>query len=202
MRLTLSYDTSSNISWICVGFSTWVETGWEELRESTSMASKHFPKKKSSWEKEGLFTVNCIVKIIHKYCGLWLFLYVIWVIQLKYSTYTTLYVISYTIKAFWGRNRWRVWRNKRYTVWQLWVLVHRLDTSQFPELSSHHMQLWVGDVERNILHELGKTLIEPQVVPPLHRHQVPEPLHRRTVFESSKRHSGCDRSAATTQADV
>lgn len=51
-------------------------------------------------------------------------------------------------------------------------------TSQFPELSSHHMQLWVGDVERNILHELGKTLIEPQVVPPLHRHQVPEPLHR------------------------
>lgn len=52
MRLTLSYDTSSNISWICVGFSTGVETGWEELRESTSMASKHFPKKKSSWDKE------------------------------------------------------------------------------------------------------------------------------------------------------
>lgn len=41
------------------------------------------------------------------------------------------------------------------------------------------MQLWVGDVERNELHELGETLVEPQVIPPLHRHQVPEPLDRQ-----------------------
>lgn len=49
------------------------------------------------------------------------------------------------------------------------------------------MQLWVGEVEGNKLHELGKTLIEPQVVPPLHRHQVPKPLHTKTAFNSSKR---------------
>lgn len=41
------------------------------------------------------------------------------------------------------------------------------------------MQLWVGEVEGNKLHELGKTLIEPQVVPPLHRHQVPKPLYTK-----------------------
>lgn len=51
---------------------------------------------------------------------------------------------------------------------------------------SHHMQLWVGDVKGNILHELGKTFVEPQVVPPLHRHQVPEPLDRE---EKEKRNS-------------
>lgn len=43
-------------------------------------------------------------------------------------------------------------------------------------LSSHHMQLRVSQVERNKLHKLGKTLVEPQVVPPLHRHQVSKPL--------------------------
>lgn len=46
-------------------------------------------------------------------------------------------------------------------------------------LSSHHVQLWVGDVQRNELHEFGETLIEPQVVPPLHRHQVAKPLDGR-----------------------
>lgn len=45
---------------------------------------------------------------------------------------------------------------------------------------AHHMQLWVGDVDRNELHEFGKALVEPQVVPPLHRHQVSEPLGTQT----------------------
>lgn len=49
------------------------------------------------------------------------------------------------------------------------------------------MQLWVGDVDGNELHELGKTLVEPQVVPPLHRHQVPKPLDTETEPESQKR---------------
>lgn len=43
-------------------------------------------------------------------------------------------------------------------------------------LASHHLQLRVGDAERNILHELGETLVEPEVIPPLHRHQVTKPL--------------------------
>lgn len=45
------------------------------------------------------------------------------------------------------------------------------------------MQLWVGDVQRNKLHELGETLVEPQVVPPVHRHQVPEPLNEQESVE-------------------
>lgn len=40
------------------------------------------------------------------------------------------------------------------------------------------MKFWVRDVERNKLHELGETFIEPQVIPPLHRHQVSKPLDR------------------------
>ena len=43
------YETSSNISLIWEGLSTGVETGWEELRESTSMALKHLSRKKSSY---------------------------------------------------------------------------------------------------------------------------------------------------------
>lgn len=42
------YETSSNISLIWAGVSTGVEMGWEELRESTSMALKHLSRKKAS----------------------------------------------------------------------------------------------------------------------------------------------------------
>lgn len=45
---------------------------------------------------------------------------------------------------------------------------------------AHHMQLWVGDIDRNKFHEFGKALVEPQVVPPLHRHQVSKPLGTKT----------------------
>ena len=51
--------------------------------------------------------------------------------------------------------------------------------NQLPVLDSHRLQLWVDLVDRNKLHEAGKSLIEPQVVPPLHRHQVPKPLDRK-----------------------
>lgn len=59
----------------------------------------------------------------------------------------------------------------------------------FSALSSHHMQLWVSDVEGNKLHELGKTLVEPQVVPPLHRHQVSKPLktHEKSTLTKKKK---------------
>lgn len=46
-------------------------------------------------------------------------------------------------------------------------------------LHSHHLQFWISDVEGNKFHEFGKTLIEPQVIPPLHCHQVPKPLDRQ-----------------------
>jgi len=49
----LLYETSSNISLIWAGVSAGVETGWEELRESTSMALKHLSRKKAScWGRE------------------------------------------------------------------------------------------------------------------------------------------------------
>lgn len=152
--LTLSYETSSNISWICAGFSTWVETGWEELRESTSMASKHLSKKKSFWEKVSLLLVKCNVK----YCSFLLFL-------CELLSLCAVHILR--------------WRNKKRD-----FLAISDYSFTWSVLSSHHMQLWVGEVERNKLHELGKTLVEPQVIPPLHCHQVPKPLHGRTVFNS------------------
>ena len=42
----------------------------------------------------------------------------------------------------------------------------------------HHLQLRVGDVNRHKFHELGKSLLQPEIIPPLHRHQVSKPLSK------------------------
>ena len=57
------------------------------------------------------------------------------------------------------------------------------------------------------LHETREALVQPQVVPPLHRHQVAEPLHTRNVIARSRSaHDAmtsptwCASSCATTMA--
>lgn len=39
----------------------------------------------------------------------------------------------------------------------------------------------LGGGDDDVLHEAGEALVEPQLVPPLHRHQVAEPLVRQLV---------------------
>jgi len=46
---------------------------------------------------------------------------------------------------------------------------------------TNHEPVWVDVVHAEVLHVAGETFVEPQVVPPRHRHQIPEPL-QQTVY--------------------
>lgn len=48
--------------------------------------------------------------------------------------------------------------------------------SLMTKANPYHLKLGVGYVNRHKLHKLGKALIQPQVIPPLHCHQVAKPL--------------------------
>jgi len=41
---------------------------------------------------------------------------------------------------------------------------------------TYHEPVWMDVVDSEVLDVAGETFVEPQVVPPLHRHQVAEPL--------------------------
>ena len=52
------------------------------------------------------------------------------------------------------------------------------DWSWFQDLILH-VSYFDGD--NLVLHPGGESLVEPEVVPPLHRHEVPKPLIKRRV---------------------
>ena len=48
---------------------------------------------------------------------------------------------------------------------------------------TNHEPVWVDVVHAEVLHVAGETFVEPQVVPPRHRHQIPEPLQQRVYTQ-------------------
>ena len=41
---------------------------------------------------------------------------------------------------------------------------------------AHHVPVVIDAVEGEVHERVGEALVEPEIVPPLHRHHVPEPL--------------------------
>lgn len=46
-------------------------------------------------------------------------------------------------------------------------------------LGTNHLPLWPSMIGPFVLHEVGKPLIQPKIIPPLHGHQIAKPLNNK-----------------------
>ena len=59
-------------------------------------------------------------------------------------------------------------------------------------MDPYHIKVGLCAVCTNVLHKAGKTLIEPQSVPPCHCHQVTKPLHKHEYNFTNNRERHVD----------
>lgn len=56
---------------------------------------------------------------------------------------------------------------------------------EFSVQNTYHFEVRVGGLYWNVLHVSGKPLIEPDIVPPLHGHQVTKPLQEKLSLDKT-----------------
>lgn len=110
-------------------------------------------------------------------------------------------LLGWTRPRWWGERtggRRPPWQEAHH--WWSWCLAvnHRRKQSTFQRVlkktrihccsfnKTHHAPAGFSFLHTNVLKETGKALIQPEVIPPIHGHNVPKPLEKTTDMSFNK----------------